>query len=666
MIRLENVSFSYAAGGIKTKVLNDISLNIHAGESVAIVGPSGSGKSTLLHLISCFQKIESGKIFIDGVDASTLNDFERALVRNQKIGFVFQQFHLLPKASILDNILLPTTYPCETRKHEAKYTEKAKQLAETFGLADHIAKKPNQLSGGQQQRVAITRALINDAEIILADEPTGNLDSKNAAQVVDLLKALNAEGKTVVVITHDMKVAQQFDRIYEIQDGKITFQHGVTKPASERRNLFEPPRASTLLMLTRIIPLTFENMRRHKLRSWLTMIGIAVGVAAVLAASTLGSFTKDRMIASYTELGVNTINFLGFPNFNLTAMDDVPAVFRSFEDERDLKPLKRIFPQIKRIAPQTQLMWSNTVTFGGKSLGPNVAVAGVGHQYFQILKWELTKGRAFTPYHIEAKSPSCIIGADIERGLFRSETPLNKLIHISDGNRSYVCKIIGVLKESRSNKPWDATPNLKVYLPHTFFMTVSGNFWDGVQNFLAELDEGSSVEKIGNGIKNFFAKRYGKSGEFFLGFDATMVEQMNKFLNLFTLIITSIALICLAVGGVGIANMMLVSLSERYKEIGLRKAVGATNASIRMQFLLESLFLCMIAGLIGITFGFVGYEGAIYAASKVVPKLRFEWVFDVQAISLSFLSIVIVGFLSGIIPALKAEKLEIAEALRAE
>lgn len=669
MIHLENVSFSYKSEGVKTPVLRSVNLYIEKGESVAIVGPSGSGKSTLLHLIACFLKAQSGRLLIDDLDVTSLNDFEVAYLRNQKIGFVFQQFHLLPKTSVLNNILLPTKYPCEIKKNSDDYIDKARRLVEYFGLQDQIDKMPNQLSGGQQQRAAIARALINDAEIILADEPTGNLDSENAKQVIELLKKLNRQGKTVVIITHDREIAAQFKKTYEIYDGKISQESSpkIHKNKLKTVGYFNKTSTSPLLAFRQLIPLAFENMRRHRVRSWLTMFGISIGVAAVLATTTLGTFTKNKMLMSYAELGINTINFSGYPNFHLTATDDVPAIFRFFDGERDLNPLKRIFPNIKRIAPQSQMSWSNTITFGGRSVGPNVFVNGVGEATFAIMNWPLKEGISFLPYHIKAKSPVCIVGSDVERDLFRNASPLQKIIHISAGEKSYVCRVIGVLTPRISNKPWDTTPNLKVFLPYTYFMTASSDFWGGsIQNVLIEIKEGSGLEKTGRAIKNFFEKKYGKSGEFFVGFDATLLEQMNKFLNIFALVLTTIALICLGVGGIGIANMMLVSLSERFKEIGLRKAVGATNVSIRMQFLLESCFLCLIAGLFGIVFGFAGYQGAIYGASKLIANLKFEWVIDETAIILAFVSIVIVGFLSGLVPALRAERLEIAEALRAE
>lgn len=663
MIKLDNVCFSYGSGAKKTDVLRSVSLEINKGEAIAIVGPSGSGKSTLLNVMACFLQPSSGRIIIDDIDVSSLNNFELAYLRNRKLGFVFQQFHLLAKTTVLENIILPTLYPTELpRIPNAK--ARAEKLAAHLGLTHLLNNRPNQLSGGEQQRTAIARALINDADIIFADEPTGNLDSRNAANVIDIIKDLSRQGKTVVVITHDQQIAAQFDKIYHIHDGVIADQMRTSSTPTKKS--ISPPVPSLLRSIARTLPMSFSNMWRHKMRSFLTMLGICIGVAAVLATTTLGRFTKEKMLASYAELGINTINFSGYPSFRLTATDEVTTMFKQFDPLKDLQPLKRIFPNIKRIAPQTQPTWGNTVTYGGKATAPNVLATGVSEHTFHVMNWPLAKGHNFLAHHLLARSAVCIIGSDVERDLFRNIAPVGKIIHVSDQQSSFVCKVIGVLTPRTSNNPWDTTPNLKIFIPYTFFMGLPGHFWTGINNMLIEVKEGSGVEKTGNALKAYFTKKYGKSGEFVVGFDATLMEQMNRFLTIFSLVLTIIALISLSVGGIGIANMMLVSLAERYKEIGLKKAIGATDASIRMQFLQESLILCFVAGCIGLTLGFFGYEGAIYGASRLAPKVEFVWIVDNYALMLSFISIVVVGFLSGIVPAIKAERLAIAESMRAE
>ena len=519
MINLQDVSFHYKIDKIILPILQNINLEINKGDSVAILGPSGSGKSTLLSLIGCFLKPQSGNVVIDSVKVNSLNDFELSLLRNKKIGFVFQQFNLLAKMTVLDNILLPSIYPCEIKKDDIDYLNKAKILAKRLGIEKELNKLPNQLSGGQQQRVAIARALINDAEIILADEPTGNLDSQNAASVLELLQELNKEGKTIVVITHDQKIAQKLNKIYEIQDGVINNLANTNQKLIINKQKIQNINFS-LFSLFKLFPIALENLQRNRIRSYLTMIGICIGVAALLITSTLSTFGKEIILSSFAELGVNTINFMGYPNFSLTAEDEIPAMYRYFDYEKDLKNLKTIFPNIKRIAPQTQTSWSNTVSFAGKSISSEVLVSGVAEHTFSIINWPLTKGHSFFKYHIENKSNVCVIGSDIEKNLFKNIESLGQILYISSNNNSYVCKIIGVLSDKNNNKPWDTKPNSKVFLPYTFVPIISNAYFQSnVFNVLIEIEDNSSLSKTSEGIKNLFNKKYGKSGEFFVGFD---------------------------------------------------------------------------------------------------------------------------------------------------
>ncbi|WP_029522123.1 ABC transporter ATP-binding protein [Persephonella sp. KM09-Lau-8] len=218
VIRLENVNKIYETAGIKTHALKDINLTIYEGEFVAIMGASGSGKTTLMNIMGCLDTPTSGKYYLMGKDVSTLDDDHLSEIRNQYIGFVFQQFFLIPYLTAYENILVPVIYS----KYNFKEKEKeAEEILKKIGLKDKKNHKPNQLSGGQQQRVAIGRALINNPELILADEPTGALDSKTAQEIMRIFVDLNKSGKTIVLITHDPNVASYAQRILKISDGKI-------------------------------------------------------------------------------------------------------------------------------------------------------------------------------------------------------------------------------------------------------------------------------------------------------------------------------------------------------------------------------------------------------------------------------------------------------------
>ncbi len=690
-IEVEHLYFSY--GGARTSInsiLKDLSFTVRVGELVAIQGPSGSGKSTLLYALGLLSRPDSGLIRILGRDVSSCTEDELAKIRNRNIGFVFQQFYLLPKTSVLDNILLPTRYFDEEIPNGINQIDRAKKYAELVGLGDRLQFYPNQLSGGQQQRVAICRALMSDAKVILADEPTGNLDSESAKQILQLLRDLNRNhNKTIIIITHDNEVANQCDRIIKIKDGRILDQSTVDQMKFDQTNIVTVPSLMSekkeaacsrflcsfgllkldpkkaLKVFRNILPSAIWNLKRYRTRTALTMIGISVGIAAVLAMITLGQFTKGKILAGYADMGVNTIVFNGIPNWDIKATDLVPTPFRFFDWEGEVNSLKRIFPEIDRMSPILDRS-RITLNYGGRTIDQDVRMIGLGEDGLRIAQRGLLFGRNFSQVEIVQKSSVCIIGYEIAERLFFDSQPLGQVLRISEGKSSYSCRVIGVLSPSTSNKE-GLRPNLQVVVPYSFFQAQSGNWWSSqLKQILVQIDEGAEAERVGAGIKSFFEQKYGSSGTFSVDSDSVLVNQMRQFLTLFTILLSSVAFVTLLVGGVGITNMMLVSISERFREIGLRKALGATSREIRTQFLVESMILCFIAGFIGLILGFLSYQIAIWVATKFVDKLSFEWTLDGMALFLSILSIFVVGLVSGIFPAVKAEKLQIIEALRSE
>lgn len=692
-VNIKNVSFSYRNHTESIPILNNINLEIKVGEFVAIQGPSGSGKSTLLYLLGCLLKPESGLIEILSQDIASKSSEDLALLRNRHLGFVFQHFHLLPRATVLNNILLPAQYSKAHQQERSDgmidFTHRAEMLAHSVGLQERLDFLPNQLSGGQQQRVAIARALMNDPAIILADEPTGSLDSKTSKQIIDLLRQLHREShKTVIVITHDNEVAAQCDRIIRIKDGAISEptignptigkpkqeenskgkNEARGKPVVKRRKSLDAVFLYFPVFIKSILfqwPSALANLRRNQARTILTMLGISVGVASVLAMLTLGQYTKKKILSGYAEMGVNTLVFRGYPNWDQKATDPSSVVFQFFNWERDLEPLKRIFPQIELMSPQLS-GWNTTLNFSGLSIENDVRLMGVNENSLAITKRKLILGRNFNSRDVEYKNPVCILGYEVAKKLFSHVPALGQVMRVTLGDSSFGCHVIGVLDTMTSNKEW-AKPNLQVYLPFTFFQAMSGEWWASqIKEVLIQLNVESDIEKTGKGIKTFFQQKYGSSGDFRVDSDSILLAQMKRFLGLFTVLLGSIAFITLSVGGIGITNMMLVSVSERFREIGLRKAIGATDFSIRMQFLTESLVLCIVAGFIGLLAGFLAYHGAIAGASKFVNKLSFEWTIDGLALFISTISIFGVGILSGLFPALKAEKLQVVEALRSE
>jgi macrolide transport system ATP-binding/permease protein len=667
-LSLEDVAFSYKLGAQEVPALRGISLDIFEGEMVAIQGPSGSGKSTLLYMLGCMLRPGRGVIRVLGQDISTLNETELAYFRNRRLGFVFQQFHLLPGTDVLHNILLPGHYPLEEGTGE-DLTSRARTLAQKLGLGERLDHKPAELSGGQQQRVAIARALIRDAPLILADEPTGNLDSNTSKEILKLLRELNAQGKTVIIITHDNEVAKACDRIIWIRDGRVVNQEDrkleARTSAGARLKIPKLSRLGLAALVRESMPRAWENLKRNRLRSLLTMLGVVVGVASILAMLTLGTFTKEKILSSYATLGVNTLMFFADPNYMLKAVDRPPNPFQSLDLERDVAPISKVFPEIRAISPW-YMSYRHSAIYGGRSVGEDVSVIGINEKGLGITRRELALGTGILPYHVENKSSVCVIGFELAQKLFLRQNPLGQAIQVAFDGMTFSCLVIGVSRPVFSRSNW-GKPDLQVVVPYTFFLTLPlYSYYRQLRDIVLEVNAEADVEQAGKKLTAFFTKRYGRSGNFRASNDSVLVSQMRRFLDLFTMLLVSIAALSLIVGGMGITNMMLVSVNERLREIGLRKALGASHTAIRQLFFAEALFLCALAGVFGIAVGFAGYELLIYLGSKLIPDLEFQWVFNPLALGISFVAIVITGVLSGLGPAIRAEKLQVIEALRSE
>jgi len=676
LIRIENLELSYRLNERTFKALRDVKLTIERGQMAAILGPSGSGKSTLLYVLGCLLKPTSGFFEFAGRQVTELTSEQLAELRSSTIGFVFQQFHLLPRANVLDNVLLGARYNHADTRTPEQIREKALKIIESVGLTSHLTHMPNQLSGGQQQRIAIARALINDPELILADEPTGNLDSKSTEQILDLLQEIHRQGKTVVIITHDQNVAKRCDRVVTIIDGimdgrepaalaSAAVDSGGVKNISEE----EPPAAGLALRgapaWTTYAATAMQNLMRNKTRSLLTMVGVMIGIAAVLSTITLGDYARQKILDSYETLGINKLIVRAYPRWHLKANDIKGVKFDGLDQKADIVPMRRLFPEMKLVSP-VEHDWSvRSAQFAGQT-DDQIALLGVNQEYFNITNRQLVMGHPFTKYHDDNHSPVCIIGHEIARKLFGTIRPVGRMLDIQAQNdKQYSCLVMGVLASQSSNSEW-FKPDEQILVPASFLAIMASHWYSKIYEFDLQMATGSSAEDLTTKIKQFLFRKYDRSAEVSVDNDQLLVAQMRRFLSLFTMLLAGVAFISLAVGGIGITNMMLVSVSERFKEIGLRKALGARNQEIRIQFLVESIILCIIAGLLGVAAGVGGYHLILYMASKLFPKIHFEWVFNVPAMVLSAACILAVGIASGIAPAIRAEKLEVVEALRSE
>jgi macrolide transport system ATP-binding/permease protein len=681
IIKVEDLHFSHYLGGTETPILKGVSFEVAKGDMIAIQGPSGSGKSTLFYLLGCMQRQKSGRILICDTNIAELNESSLAYFRNQRIGFIFQQFHLLSRATVLQNILLPASYPAELPKDHKQSHSRALELADRLGLTEHQSKEPNQLSGGQQQRVAIARALMHDVDLILADEPTGNLDSQSAEQVMALFKQLNMQGKTIVIITHNDEIARQCQKVLHFRDGQMTQistpQNTCPLPDAPASG---PPisypvqvattnaqhRGNSFRVFTSSVPIVLANILRNRVKSLLTMMGVTIGIAAVLAMISLGQLTKHKILEGYEALGVNKLTVSGYRNWRLKPGEFLGGnPFQGFTWEGNLVPLVKLFPEIRRISPRGS-SWVKEISYGGKSNKEDQLMLGVGSDYLGIINGHMAHGRFISGIDIERADKVCVIGSAIAKAFGVPAAELvDQIIVVKLQTSSMPCRVIGVMAKQSSSQD-ETGPDSQVMLGFTTFAMVVASWDRHFSGFVLSTSEPESVVDLGIKITKYLEARYGKSGIFSVEGNSALIAQMRRFLGIFSILLAGIAFLSLLVGGIGIHNMMLVSVADRLKEIGLRKALGATSHSIRILFLSEALVLCVLAGIIGIGLGFAATQLGVYAGSIMVKGFKFEWYFEWTALLIAGTSMLLVGIISGLAPARKAEKLSVIEALRSE
>ncbi len=680
-LQTKNLNYSYDG---KSFVLKNVSFEIESGDFVAITGPSGSGKSTLFYILGALTQKFSGEVCLNGQSFQQFTAYQLAHLRNSQIGFVFQQFYLLPNVTALENVLLPAHYHMNTSTPTSDDIARAYSLLDHLGLKGLENRRPQELSGGQQQRVAIARALLRQPDLILADEPTGNLDSTSAQAVMRILKSLNDHGKTVVIVTHSQDIANQCRKVIHMKDGQI---ESITTNLSVSNHkaltddlIISRPRVNdtvpqshefSLYNWMRLwftaVPPALKNIYRKGQKSALTSLGVTIGVAAVLTTISLGTFTKERVLASYQSLGVNNLTFNAWPNWRRPARTHVPAIFQSIEWPSDYYRLTRVFPEILKMSPLLT-SWNPTFNYGGRSLDEMTLALGVNAEYFFISQQSILMGRPLHVLDVERSHPVCAIGAVVAQKLFESSPVLGRTLSvITQGGRSdFSCRVIGVLSP-QSSQIESFQPDRQIFLPFTYLQKVLDSPWEReIRELRIQVKSDYDPDHLGQNLKGFFKSRYGASGEFQTTSNAKVIAQMNLFLNSFSALLIAVSMISLLVGGVGIHNMMLVNLSERLKEIGLRKAVGASPSQIKSLLLMEAVVLCTLGGALGLLIGFVGYHGLILAASQLLPNVKFEWVLIPWALMATFGALVATAIFSGLIPARRAEQLEVIEALRQE
>ncbi|GAA5107378.1 MacB family efflux pump subunit [Bartonella jaculi] len=648
---LENIVRKFPAGETFVTVLKDINLTIKRGEMVAIVGASGSGKSTLMNILGCLDRPTSGRYWISEKEIASLSADELSALRRNHFGFIFQRYHLLNELTALGNVEIPAIYAgCapEVRK------KRAQDLLTRLGMGDRVNHRPNQLSGGQQQRVSIARALMNDAEVILADEPTGALDKQSGQEVLRILDELHQEGRTIIIVTHDMQVAERADRIIEISDGEIIADN-VSKAVKTKANSKALPETRSLktpkLMgffrsfaerFREAFVMALLAMNAHRMRTFLTMLGVIIGIGAIIAMVALGNGTREKILENFKSLGSNTLTIFPGKSFSDPQAEKITSLV-----EADAEALSGL-PYVAGVTPQVSA--SATVRFDAVEV--NAVIMGVGEQFFQTQGLKAIKGRLFDQKSVHDRAVDLVIEKEALAVLFphSRESPLGKVVHV--GN--VPARVIGVV-EPQNNANGGASNTLQIYLPYT---TVQTRFLGTteVRAITVKIAEDVDSHLAENMVKRFLIMRHGGE-DFFIRNSEFFLNRIMESTHILTLLVSSIAAISLIVGGIGVMNIMLVTVSERINEIGVRMAVGARQSDILQQFLIEAILVCVIGGGLGILFGFS--IGGLFLLFKAPIHL----VYTIDSIILSLTFSTLIGICFGFSPARQASRLDPVVAL---
>jgi len=641
MIKLENISKTFKFGENEIYALKNINLTIQKGEFVAIIGQSGSGKSTLMNILGALDTPSSGSYFIDGREISRFDLDELAMLRSKKFGFVFQRYNLISTLNSMQNVALSAVYAgVEKSVREAK----ANEILSDLGLGDKTQNLPNKLSGGQQQRVSIARALINGGEIILADEPTGALDSKSGIKVMEIITNLHEKGHTIILVTHDSNIAEWANRIIEIKDGEILTdtKKSELKFELKEQNLFQKREISANFdRFKESFKMSISSIFAHKLRSILTMLGIIIGVMSVICVIALGKGSQEQIMSSIKRIGTNTIEIFPGSGFGDMRSGRIKTLTR--DDASYLA--KQNF--LDYSTPNTNT--SGVITYANKNI--NGSLRGGGKDSLAVNGITLQSGRTFSADDIENSRAVVIIDQNAKNELFADENPIGKTIFFNRRPLS----IIGV---AAPNDAFGSSENVRIYAPYTSVINnITGDRY--IHSITVKVKDDIDSQAAEERVKKLLSQKHGKS-DFFTFNSDTIKQTVESTTQTMQLLIASIAAISLIVGGIGVMNIMLVSVTERTKEIGIRMAIGARKSDILQQFLIEAVLLCVLSGIIGVILAF--FAGEIFNWLNLDFVMRFS----VAPVVLSIVASSAIGIIFGYIPAFQASKLNPIDALLQE
>ncbi|WMJ68710.1 MacB family efflux pump subunit [Stenotrophomonas sp. 24(2023)] len=645
LLSVRGLRREFPAGDQALVVLHGIDLDIHAGELVAIVGQSGSGKSTLMNILGCLDRPSAGQYQVGGRDTGQMDPDELAALRREHFGFIFQRYHLLNDLSAIGNVEVPAIYagvPAQARH------ARAAQLLARLGLGERMDHRPGELSGGQQQRVSIARALMNGGAVIFADEPTGALDTQSGKEVMKILAELHAEGHTVVLVTHDMAVAEHAQRIIEIRDGRIVSdrptRQATAMPGQAAQQVAAQAGSSSLQAVrdrfSEAFRMALRAMNAHRMRTFLTMLGIIIGIASVVSVVALGTGARQAILSNIASLGTNTIEIYpgaGFGDLRaaqvetLTPGDSVALAGQPFIDSAT--------PGVATTA--TAMRGNRTAS---------TQVHGVSEQYFRVRGLELGEGRFFAQAAVDGYQQVAVIDANTRARLFGArDNPVGQTLLL--GN--VPVRVVGVTKKDAA-AVGDASV-LSIWVPYTTAMArMLGQ--SHVSSITVRVSDAITMQAAEAAIARLLMRRHG-SRDFYMSNNAQIRHSIEQTTGILTMMISAIAAIALVVGGIGVMNIMLVSVTERTREIGVRMAVGARRSDILQQFLIESVLVCLLGGVLGIALA-LGL-GLLLELADV----GFSLVFSAASIVAAFACSSLIGIGFGFLPARRAAQLDPVEAL---
>lgn len=651
LLEVKNLIREFPAGESTVQILKGVNLEIYPGELVAIVGQSGSGKSTLMNILGCLDKPTAGSYKVKGRETRELEADELAQLRREYFGFIFQRYHLLGDLNAAGNVEVPAIYAGadSTERHE-----RAVKLLTDLGLGEKTENRPSQLSGGQQQRVSIARALMNGGDVILADEPTGALDKNSGIEVMRILRELNAKGHTIILVTHDHNVAKNATRIIEISDGNIISDQqnvpevddGFTKQTLERSEQKKISSwRSAVDRLSEAFRMALLAMNAHRMRTFLTMLGIIIGIASVVSVVALGNGSQKQILENISSLGTNTITVFqgrGFGDNSRSSQAKtlIPADADALAEQ----------PYVDGVSPSV----NSSVTGRYKEIEASTTVNGVSEDFFYVRGMTFKSGQPFDKESVTEQAQDVVIDTNTQNTFFKDGTnPVGQVILLG----SVPTRVIGVIDAQKGMMGNNDT--LNVYLPYSTVMSrMLGQ--SNVRQIIVRIKDEYPSAAAENAILNLLVQRHGAQDVFTQNADSIR-ETIQQTTQTMTLLISAIAVISLVVGGIGVMNIMLVSVTERTQEIGVRMAVGARQSDILQQFLIEAVLVCILGGILGVLLSLgIGQLITHFAGGT------FQMAYSTTSIVAAFVCSSLIGIVFGFIPARNAAQLNPVDALSRE